>query len=358
MFIQENFFLVIIRILIYFIIAFIISSFLTWLIQCYTISHSILDIPNERSSHSTPIPRGGGLAIVLTTSTGLGLIWFLFRIWPWSNLLLYLAGGLLIAIISWIDDLHPVPWFARFISHSLAAIIILAGFGFWKSIIFPGLGKLDLGWAGLPITFLWIVGLTNSYNFMDGIDGIAGSQAFVAGLGWAFLGILFELPLVAALGTLLSATSLGFLSFNWPPASIFMGDVGSAFLGYTFASLGIISSKKEPSLAIAGFLLVWPFVFDTSFTFFRRVINKENVFAPHRSHLYQRLVISGFNHRTVTLVYIGLDILGLLLALMTLAKKTWMNVMIIIVLSLACFGLLWFTVNSEKNKMQNSVVWQ
>ena len=127
-----------------------------------------------------------------------------------------------------------------------------------------------------------------------------------------------------------------------------MGDVGSAFLGYSFACLAVISSKEDPALAFSGVLLVWPFVFDTVFTFFRRLKNGENVFSAHRSHLYQRLVISGFSHRTVTLLYAALDILGVSLALLVVMKKPWSDLIVLTVLPLACFGLWGLTVMRER----------
>jgi UDP-N-acetylmuramyl pentapeptide phosphotransferase/UDP-N-acetylglucosamine-1-phosphate transferase len=161
---------------------------------------------------------------------------------------------------------------------------------------------------------IWIVGLTNAYNFMDGSDGIAGAQALVAGASWACLGWLAGLPTLAGLGLLLAGGSLGFLLHNWPPARIFMGDVGSAFLGYSFAILPLLALAGQRSLAAAspvlGLLPVWPFVFDASFTFLRRLRHGENVFAAHRTHLFQRLLIAGFSHRFVLLLYGSLATVG------------------------------------------------
>jgi len=316
--------------------------------------HRILDTPNERSSHSRPTPHGGGLAIVLVTLVTGWLIYYQLSSpsVSWLALLGYTVGAALIAAISWLDDLQTLPRWVRFTSHSAGAILIIICSGYWGVIIFPLLGQFKLGPLGLPITFFWIVGLTNAYNFMDGIDGIAGGQAVLAGLGWATIGILMDLPFVGTLGALLAATSLGFLFHNWPPARIFMGDVGSAFLGYSFACLAIMGANSKPSLGIVGVLLVWPFVFDTIFTFFRRLKNRENVFSAHRSHLYQRLVISGYSHRAVTLIYMGLDVLGLLFALLFLLKNRWTDLFVIITLLLSCFGLWGFTVIREQTVLQ------
>lgn len=311
--------------------------------------HQIIDVPNERSSHARPIPSGGGLAIAVISIVGLMAYWLFNPIWPWPKLLAYMAGAGLVSIVSWLDGLQTLSNRIRFAAHSLAAIMAIFGFGCWDIVSVPFFGQLDLGLVGLPLTFLWIVGLTNAYNFMDGIDGIAGVQAVVAGFGWALLGHIEELPFVGFWGALLAAASLGFLFHNWPPARIFMGDIGSAFLGYSFACLAVIGSQADPIMCLAGVLLVWPFVFDTVFTFFRRLKNGEDVFTAHRSHLYQRLVISGLSHRTVTLLYGGLDVLGMVLALLIVKKMPWADLTVVIVVPVACFGLWALTVMQEKN---------
>jgi len=328
------------------------SWWATGVVRRYALRKELIDVPNERSSHTLPTPRGGGLAILIITLLGLLTLGLLFHIENWLLLLYYSFGAGLIAAVSWFDDLHKLPNRVRFAVHSLAAILVILGLGYWDEFTVPFLGQVNLDWLGLPATFLWIVGLTNAYNFMDGIDGIAGSQAVVAGLGWAILGYLLDLPFVSGLGVLLASTSLGFLFHNWPSARIFMGDVGSAFLGFSFACLAVIAANREPALAIAGVLLVWPFVFDTLFTFFRRLENRENVFSAHRSHLYQRLVISGYSHRTVTLLYLGLDALGLLLALLYIRETVWTDLIVIITLPLSCLALWGLTVTREKHVAQ------
>ena len=308
----------------------------------------ILDFPNERSSHTLPTPRGGGLAIVFFPVVGLVTAWLINPTWLLWALSAYLFGAVLIAAVSWLDDLRPLPNRIRFAAHSVGAILVIFGFGYWHSMDIPLVGQLNFGWLGLLVAFLWIVGLTNAYNFMDGIDGIAGGQAVVAGAGWAALGSLSDQPLVAILGLLLATTSLGFLGHNLPPARIFMGDVGSAFLGYTFAVLSVIAAAKDPRFFLIGLLLVWPFVFDTTFTFFRRLRKRENVFAAHRSHLYQRLVISGLNHRFVTLIYMGLALVGTILSLLLFIRVNGSELVVAIILPLLCLGLWAFVIYQEK----------
>jgi len=277
----------------------------------------MLDIPNERSSHTQPTPRGGGLLIVLVTLAGL---WLAAPFLGGSGeqapaLAAFTLGAALIAWVSWRDDLLPVSNRVRFGAHAAGALAVIVFVGFWRTVELPLLSPFALGWLGVPLTFLWLAGLTNAYNFMDGIDGLAGGQAVVAGLGWLALGQLVGLPVVSLVGVLVAGSSLGFLGHNWPPARIFMGDVGSAFLGFTLATLAVLGGLADARLPFAGVLVLWPFVFDTTFTLLRRLRRGENIFAAHRSHLYQRLVIAGWRHRTVTLLYLGLALLGVGLAL-------------------------------------------
>jgi UDP-N-acetylmuramyl pentapeptide phosphotransferase/UDP-N-acetylglucosamine-1-phosphate transferase len=307
----------------------------------------ILDIPNERSSHTQPTPLGGGLVIVAVTLS----VWLFYILinpeWLNLNIFLYILGAVLIAFISWLDDLYSLPNWVRFSAHCIGAILGVLSFGYWQSVAIPFIGQLNLTWLGLLITFLWIVGLTNAFNFMDGIDGIAGGQAVIAGLGWVVLSWLQNQPLLEILGLLLVASSLGFLGHNWPPARIFMGDVGSAFLGYTFALLPIMAGQDNPRLALASVLLVWPFVFDTFFTFLRRLLNSENVFTSHRSHLYQRLVIAGVSHQFVSLAYAGLAAIGATLAVFWFYKIPASGLMVGIIIPSLCVALWRIVVRFE-----------
>jgi len=309
----------------------------------------VLDVPNERSSHSSPTPRGGGIAIVFVTLAG---SWLALAFWPLETnawqWLLFTVGALLIAGVSWLDDLRSLSTRVRFAFQFAGAVLAVLAFGAWKEIIIPGMGNFGLGLPGWPLVLLWIVGLTNAYNFMDGIDGIAGGQAVVAGAGWVIIGIIGNNPLLCVVGILLVFSSLGFLGHNWPPAKIFMGDVGSAFLGFTFAVLPVIAAHNDPRFIIAGVLLVWPFLFDSVFTFLRRLINRENVFAAHRSHLYQRLVISGLSHQTVTLLYVALALAGVALAIVFVLDFRHVGIIALVTLLVSMTGLWSLTVLRER----------
>src|SRR5262245_28548638 len=270
-----------------------------------------MDHPNERSSHVTPTPRGGGLAIVISV-IGTGL-WTMKEV-ELSQALIYLVCSIVIAYLGWRDDLHSLSMRVRFAVQGLVAAVSIYGLGYFKSVTIPLVGEWQLGAVGVVITFLWIIGLTNAYNFMDGIDGIAGGVELAGGLGWMLLATNAHSPFAFWIALAIAASSLGFLGHNWSPAKIFMGDVASTFLGYTFAALPLLSSDKSGDALMLGTLLMWTFILDPSVTFFRRLFKGENVFAAHRSHLYQRLVIGGYNHATISVLYIFLTLLAGLLS--------------------------------------------
>jgi UDP-N-acetylmuramyl pentapeptide phosphotransferase/UDP-N-acetylglucosamine-1-phosphate transferase len=276
---------------------------------------NLIDIPNERSSHATPMPRGGGIAIVFSLLFGYSVYWFCFGMESGQKFLIYTIGTSIIAAVSWLDDLRSLSAPIRLAVHVLCALLAVfgAGYGSCLSIMSGSICLPD--WIAATIAVVWIVGLTNAFNFMDGIDGISAGQAVIAGCGWALLGWLRGMPDVAMLGMITAAASLGFLRHNWPPARIFMGDVGSASLGYSCAVLTLMAAQGSPRYGFAGVLFLWPFIFDTSYTFLKRLWKGENVLAPHRSHLYQRLVVSGLSHRTVTCIYLVLSMFGVLLGL-------------------------------------------
>ena len=282
----------------------------------------MFDIPNDRSLHQQPTPRGGGLVITLLVLIGwLPFSWVLGAPVVTRAQWVLLGCSSMIAAISWLDDLRGLSARVRLLVHLIAALIAVYFAGWWTTIRIPWMQEIHIGWGGFVLALFWVVGFTNAFNFMDGIDGIAGGQAVAAGLGWTIVGWLNRQPDVCALGLLIAGGALGFLIHNWPPAKIFMGDVGSAFLGFVLAVLPLLALNAQPGSRppgydeIAAALLVWPFVCDSAFTFLRRWRNGENVFAAHRSHLYQRLVISGLSHRAVTALYAVLAIAGVVMAL-------------------------------------------
>jgi UDP-N-acetylmuramyl pentapeptide phosphotransferase/UDP-N-acetylglucosamine-1-phosphate transferase len=279
---------------------------LSWLavgwFRHWSIRQDLLDVPNERSSHESPKPVGAGIVIVVLFLFSIVLFGLLrgtgFRLWP------YVLGAALIAVVSWFDDMKPVPALIRFAVHIFSAVIVVTQM--------PGLGysyEFPLGLAVRIVAVVWIVWMTNAYNFMDGIDGLAGIQAVVASVGWAILGFYLGFESLQVFSIVLLGASLGFLIHNWPPATVFMGDVGSAFLGFTFAVMPLIavteanSTSKKYILPIATIAFVWFFVADTVLTFFRRLISGDHVWKAHRKHFYQLLIKNGSSHLRVSVFY-------------------------------------------------------
>jgi UDP-N-acetylmuramyl pentapeptide phosphotransferase/UDP-N-acetylglucosamine-1-phosphate transferase len=293
------------------VIAFTVLAILSYLgvylIRRYAERRQIFDHPNERSSHSMPTPRGGGLAMVVL-AIGAGL-WSTNKA-DLNHVLVYILCGLVIAYLGWRDDVSSLSARVRFAVQGLVAAVSIYGLGYFKTVTIPLFGEMQLGVVGVMITFLWIIGLTNAFNFMDGIDGIGGGVAFAGGLGWILLASNMHNHLVYWIALAVAAGSLGFLGHNWHPAKIFMGDVASTFLGYTFAVLPLLSADQGGDALMLGTLLMWTFIMDAGLTFIRRLIQRENVFAPHRTHLYQRLVIGGYPHYMISTLYLLLTLLA------------------------------------------------
>jgi len=279
-----------------------------------------MDIPNDRSSHSIPTPRGGGLAIITTFYVGIVYLYFIDEISP--KLFFLLLTSIPILVISLIDDIITLSSKIRFLVQLFCAVLAIYVLGGINSIDFQ-VFQLN-GWWLNVIVVISIVWVTNLYNFLDGIDGYAASQAIVAGLG-SFL-ILGNI-----VGLILAICSLGFLFFNWPKASIFMGDVGSATLGFLFAVLCFHDTSN-------GNIYVWLillslFWFDATLTLLRRLKNKEKLTEAHKKHAYQRLVQFGFSHKRVTISFILINSLFILL-LYTFPSSLYMFLFLFIIIFL------------------------
>ncbi len=272
----------------------------------------LLDHPNERSLHGSPVPRTGGLAILISLSLGLLFVfgWALltgkavaFR----EEFSLWVLGMLfLISAISFWDDWKKLPPAFRFLIHAVSAAGVVFGARMAINIVaIPFVGDVPLGWVGFPLTLLYVMWMTNLYNFMDGMDGFAGGMAFS---GFAFLsyfgwsgGHLF----IAMIPLLTAASALGFLFFNKPVAKIFMGDVGSIPLGFLAGALSVHGIHQKLFDFWVPVLIFSPFIVDATLTLLRRLMRGERIWQPHREHYYQRLVLLGWGHRkTVTMEYL------------------------------------------------------
>jgi UDP-N-acetylmuramyl pentapeptide phosphotransferase/UDP-N-acetylglucosamine-1-phosphate transferase len=271
----------------------------------------LVDNPNDRSLHHRPTPRGGGIGIVAATLAGWPLAISFVAGWPEIGVWWLVLLGFGIAVVSVADDRSPIPAKLRLVVHVAFATGAVTTLGWFHEMFVPGAGIVSPGLAGAALTLVWILGLTNVTNFMDGADGIAGLQCLITGAAWTAAGVWLGDPTVALGGAVIAGACGGFLFHNWSPANVFMGDVGSTFLGFMLAAfpvLAAVHAVAEAPLAAArlplfGGLVMWPFIGDGIFTFGRRILRRENVLHAHRSHLYQRLVLAGWSHTRVSLLY-------------------------------------------------------
>jgi len=293
------------------------SAALVEVVRRWCIARGLYDPVTPRSSHTRPTPRLGGVGIVLVSLAG---AMYAMTRGDTVRIAALMAAFLLVAIVGFRDDLQPLTARVRFLVQIVAAATVIAGCGYFHSITIPGLGVFALGWMGVVVTFIWIVGVTNAFNFMDGIDGIAGGQAVVAAIGWVVISLRIGDSTIFWLAGFVGAAVLGFLVHNWWPARIFMGDVASASLGLFFAALPLLAPAHSSALAVPAALMLWPFLFDTTFTLVRRMLRGENIVQAHRSHLYQRLVIAGHSHAVVSSLYIALAAAGVWLAVIVIER--------------------------------------
>lgn len=318
-------------------LAFFASITLTLCLRTLAESTGTLDIPNERSSHIRPTPRGGGISFVLVT---LAVAVYVAMVGPAVEFGTYAICALAVAAVSLIDDVRHLPAGIRLLVHFATAgafVVLVQPFDSLQGIPGPVM---------VIAMVLWVVSLTNVFNFMDGIDGIAASQGVIAFGAMAALGFLSDDGTLALVCVVAAFATGGFLVINWPPARIFMGDVGSAFLGFSCGCLSMISGDSR--VALVALFATWPFCFDATATLGLRLLRRENILRSHRSHFYQRLVIAGCSHAFVTTLYAGgaivAGVIGVTAALGAL--NLWIAALVLMILSA---GLIVFVRMAERS---------
>ncbi len=297
----------------------------------------VMDIPNQRSSHRHPVPRGGGIGLLAPLLAGLLLAWPLGWIEHPGYALALAVGVVGLGTLGFLDDIYSLPALLRLAAQLLVAGVCLelAGFGLDR-LDLPLLGGWETGGAGFLVALLWLVGFTNMFNFMDGINGMAGSQTILGAGGLALVGYLTGNDDLVLVGGLLAGGAVGFLRWNFPKARVFLGDVGSLPVGFAlalsvlFARAGAATggwSAPGPDGGTATglpvwipVLLVWPFLFDAGYTLVNRAVHGRNPIRPHRSHVYQRLVVAGASHQRVTMMYAGWMLACTAVALVSLSR--------------------------------------
>jgi Fuc2NAc and GlcNAc transferase len=280
-----------------------------------------MDIPNERSSHLTPTPRGGGIAFVAASLVGFILLLLNSEL-ARADLLALCCAGAIVAIAGHLDDRQKISGAAsRLGFHALGAIILVVGIGFPSQIsLFDR--TVDTGVIGSILGVLYLVWLLNLFNFMDGTDGIAASEAIFVCVAGAILNfhVLSDINFSAA-AIILASCTFGFLLYNWSPAKIFMGDVGSGYLGIAIGGLSLMAAKQQHELLWVWIILLAVFVSDATITLIRRLLRKQKPHVAHRSHAYQHLAIRFNSHAKVSLLLLAVNIVWLLPTAFFVANK-------------------------------------
>ena len=295
------------------VIAFLIAFLMIFRLIKWSSSLNIIDVPNSRSMHSIPIPRTGGLGLV-----GSILITWLLFVDIFSIPLL--VGLSLVATISFVDDIRPLPVWSRLLIHIIAAVMLATS-----------LFSDTHNWAFVMSIVLIIIWITNLYNFMDGSDGLAGGMAVI---GFSYYGIAAIQAgdiNFAIINFSISASALAFLWFNFYPATIFMGDIGSISLGFLAAALGLLGWKNDLWTPWLPLLIFSPFIADATMTFIKRLFYGKKIWQAHNEHYYQRLIKNGWGHRNTALfAYAVMVIVGgtaILSARLEFDQQGWISSM-------------------------------
>jgi Fuc2NAc and GlcNAc transferase len=300
--------------------AFGLAWLLTLLVRRYALHTDLLDHPNERSSHTLPTPRGGGVAIVLSFLAiiiAVGLLGLIEQ----RLMIATLGAGAMVAVLGFVDDRSSLPARWRFLGHLVAAIWVLGWMGPVPPVPLFGV-MFHLSYAGPLLCALYLVWMINLFNFMDGIDGIASVEAITTSLGGALLWWLAGSGSGWIAAVVFASCVAGFLIWNFPPAKIFMGDAGSGFLGLMVALLSLWCGQATPVLFWSWFILIGCFMVDATTTLVRRVRRGERFFEAHRAHAYQYASRRAGRHLPVTLACGAINLLWLLplAALVALGK--------------------------------------
>ena len=290
-----------------------------------------LDIPGNRSLHNEATPRGGGLAVVAVVGLTVlisALSGMLSSSW-WPLVL----GALLVAVISYIDDWRGLSQAFRLTVHLVAAALLVAFSDVPSGVVAPGIVWDVPAWLlFVPVTLL-VVWMTNLFNFMDGMDGLAGGMGVIGFGTLALLGYDSVQPTFAFVAVVIAASCGGFLLSNFPPARIFLGDVGSITLGYLAAGMIVLGEELGVLDWWLGVMAFGPFIVDSTVTLMRRALNGERIWEAHRSHFYQRIVQLGWSHRRTTLVEYGLMVFSAGAALVAQQASTlvsWLLVLLVL----------------------------
>ena len=305
-------------IILFILLAMAASWALTGGARRFAVKAQLLDYPTARSSHSVPTPRGGGVAIVLTYTTLTGCLYVMGLV-PGSFAVALLGSGLAVALVGFIDDHHSIPARWRFLAHTCSAAWTVYAIGGIPPVPIFGV-SVNLGWFGLALAAIYIMWMVNLCNFMDGIDGLASIEAITVSLGGALCWWLATSTSYWFIPVAFAACTAGFLTWNYPPAKIFMGDSGSGFIGMVLALMSLWTAQQATQVFWCWFILLGGFMVDASTTVVRRVRRGDKFYEAHRSHAYQYASRKHCGHRPVSIAFGVINIVWLLPLAVAVAK--------------------------------------
>lgn len=311
-------------------VAFISALVLTPLVIQFAYKIKAVDQPNYRKVHQKAMPRIGGLAIF-----GAFLIGY-FVLMPEDEHAVYiLLGAILIILTGFLDDLLNITPKAKLLGQLAAAGIVIYGGLQVTFITLPVIGVIEFGYFSIPITLLWIVGITNAINLIDGLDGLAAGVSTIALIAMAVMAAIMGDVFVMGVALVLAASAIGFLFYNFHPAKIFMGDTGSLFLGFMISVLALSGFKNVALISfIIPVLMLGVPVSDTFFAIIRRIRLKQPISAPDKSHLHHRLIAVGFSHRQTVIIIYFIAILFGVTAILFSQATVWGAVVLLAVVLL------------------------
>lgn len=328
------------------VLVFVVTAVIVDVMIILATRFRLVDLPNRRSAHALPTARGGGVAIAVTATVA-----SLVAVLRWPEFAVRIILGMIvpsvvIAGVGMVDDIRPLRPSLRLLVQVVVAAAMTAVLGPLRVIALPGVPPITFGPLAWPLTILWVVGLINAFNFMDGADGMAGLAAVVAGVWIAVIAHQAGALAPMLIASFAAAAAGGFLVFNWQPARVFMGDVGSGFLGAVFAGIPLlVRDALTPQTFLPMAMCLWPYIYDPLMSVIRRAWNGHNPLEPHREFLFHRLVRSGVSHGRVALLYAGMSFLGGVIGQAMLAEtlpadvRRWLPLAAVALAALTTYGI-------------------
>jgi len=311
-------------------ICFIASILITPYIKRFAIKIGATDKPNSRKVHQKIMPRLGGLAIFISYMIG-------YLIFVPENEYKYpiLVGSIIIIITGILDDLFEISARWKLVGQIIASLVVILYGVDIDFINLPFGGQIEFGMFTIPLTILWIVGITNAINLIDGLDGLAAGVSSIALITISGMAIIMGNGFVLAVGFVLLGSTLGFLIYNFYPAKIFMGDTGALFLGYMIAVLSLLGFKNVAVISfIVPIIILGVPISDTLFAIVRRLVHKQPLAAPDKSHLHHCLLRLGYSHRKTVLIIYGISALFGVVAVVFSQATMWVSFVVVLTLML------------------------